>query len=65
MCGLDRTRPNDRARWIRDLVSDMRKYGLEPVPKFLSLAELYIEGAITLVDLEEACRLTEAGRTQV
>jgi len=37
-------------------MKDIRLQGLEPVPGFLTLAEAYVKGAITLADLAQGCR---------
>jgi hypothetical protein len=51
-----RTGQQERYRLIRNLLKDMRLHGLEPVPRFLTLAEAYVKGAITLADLAQGSR---------
>ncbi len=60
-----RTGHEARYRLIRDLLKDMRLHGLEPVPRFLTLAEAYVNGAITLADLAEGCRRMQPRREPI
>ncbi len=60
-----RTGQEERYRLIRDLLKDMRLHGLEPVPRFLTLAEAYVKGAITFADLAKGCRRMQPRREPI
>jgi hypothetical protein len=51
---------SERARSVKELVTGMRLNGLEPIPEFFRLSELYIEGVLTLDEL--ACRCNTRSR---
>ena len=44
----------DRGRELRDLVTTMRREGLEPVPWFFDVAAGYINGQLTLDEFAQA-----------